>query len=74
MLYNSQHCVSVVELSVRIRSYSGPYFPAYGLKTERYRVFFRIQSKYGKMRARITPNTDTFYAVQVVQLNIVRAM
>ena len=23
----------------------------------------RIQSKYGKMRTRITPNTDTFYEV-----------
>ena len=37
--------------SVRIRSYSGPYFPAFGL------------NKCGKMRTRITPNSDTFYAV-----------
>ena len=64
---------------MRVRSgvkcpYSGPYFPAYGLKIERYRVLFRIQSKYGKMRARITPNTDTSYAVQVVQLNIVKVI
>ena len=30
----------------------------------RYRVSHRIQSKCGKMRTRITPNTDTFYAVR----------
>ena len=41
------HCVK----SVRIRNYSGPHFPAFGLNTE---------SKCGKMRTRITPNTDTF--------------
>ena len=26
---------------------------------------FFVQSEYGKMRTRITPNTDTFYAVEV---------
>ena len=30
--------------SVRIRSYSGPYFPALGLNVERYGVSLRIQS------------------------------
>ena len=45
------------------RSYSGPYFPAFGLNTERYRVSLRIQPKCGKMLTRITPNTDTFHAV-----------
>ena len=49
--------------SVRIRSYFGPDFPAFGLNTERYPVSFRIQSEYGNIRNRITPNTDTFYAV-----------
>ena len=39
--------------SVRIWSYSGPYFPAFGLNTN--------QSEYGKMRTRITPNTNTFF-------------
>ena len=34
--------------SVRIRSYSGPYFPALGLNTERCEVSLRIQSKCGK--------------------------
>ena len=41
------HCVK----SVRIRSYSGPHFSAFGC---------------GKMRTRITPNTDTFYTVYVM--------
>ena len=33
--------------SVRIRSYSGPYFPVFGLNTERYSVSLRIQSECG---------------------------
>ena len=44
--YSSFHCVK----SVRIRSYSGPYFAAFGLNRERYFVSLRIQSecrKYG---------------------------
>ena len=49
--------------SVRIWSYSGPHFPAFGLNTERNGVSLRIQTECGKMRTRITPNTDTFYAV-----------
>ena len=53
------HCVK----SVLIGSFSGPYFPAFGLNTERCRVSLRIQSDCGKMRTRRTPNTDTFYAV-----------
>ena len=53
------HCVK----NVRIRSYSGPHFPAFGRNTERYGVTLRIHSKCGKMRTRITPNTDTFYTV-----------
>ena len=53
------HCVK----SVRIWSYSGPYFAAFGLNTERYFVSLRIQSECGKMRTRITPNKDSFLAV-----------
>ena len=34
--------------------------PLFGLNTERYGVPLRIQSECGKMRTRITPNTDTF--------------
>ena len=32
--------------------FSGPYFPAFGLNTERYTVSLRIQSKCGKIRTR----------------------
>ena len=49
--------------SVRVRSYSGLHFPAFGLNTERYSVSLRIHSECGKMWIKITPNTDTFYAV-----------
>ena len=48
---------------IRIRNYSGPYFPELGLKTERYGVSLCIQSQCGKIRIRITPNTDTFHAM-----------
>ena len=53
------HCLK----SVHIRSYSGPHFSAFGLNTYRHSVSLRIQSECGKMRTRITPNTDTFHAV-----------
>ena len=56
---NNVHCVK----SAHIRSYPGPYFPAFGLNTERYGVSLRIQSECEKIRTRITPNTDTFHAV-----------
>ena len=59
---NMYHCVK----SVRIQSYSGPYFPAFRLNTERYFVSLRILYEYGKIRTRITPNTDTFHAVYVL--------
>ena len=48
---------------VRIQSYFGPHFPAFGLNTERYGVSTRNKSEFGKMRTRITPNTDIFHAV-----------
>ena len=56
-----RHCVK----SVRIRSFSGPYFPAFGLNTERYSASLRIQSEGGKMWTRKTPNRDTFHAVRI---------
>ena len=37
-----------------------------GLNTERYSVSLRIHSKCEKMQTRITPNTDTFYAVCII--------
>ena len=49
--------------SVRIRSYSVPHFPAFGLNTERYSVSLRIQPECEEIRNRITPNMDTFYRV-----------
>ena len=55
------HCVK----SVRIRSYSGPYFSGFRLNTERYSISFCNQFECGKIRTRINPNTDTFYAVLV---------
>ena len=61
----NHHCVK----SVRIRSYSGPYFPAFGLNPEGYGVYLRIQSECGKIRARISPNTDTFHAVHLFALS-----
>ena len=59
------HCVK----SVRICNYSGRYFPAFGLNTERFSdtPYF---SKYGKIATRITPNTDTFHAVSFVEKRV----
>ena len=57
----SLHCIK----SFRIRSYSGPQFPAFGLNTERYSVSLLVQSKCGKIRIRINSNTETFYALLV---------
>ena len=54
--------------NVRIRSYSGPHSLAFGLNTERYTLSLHIQPECGKMRTRITPNTNTFYAVYFVIL------
>ena len=51
--------------SVRIRSSSGLYFPAFGLNTERYGVSLHIQSECEKIQTTKTLNTDTFHAVLV---------
>ena len=61
----NKHMLSILHCmkSVGIRSYSGLYFSALGLNTERYSALLRIQSKSGKMQTRITPNMDTFYGV-----------
>ena len=60
LTHKNRHCLK----SVRIRSYSGTYFPAFWLNTERYKVSLHIQYECGKIRTRITPNTVTFYAVR----------
>ena len=49
--------------SVRIRNFSGPYFPSSGLNTEKYGVSLRIWFECGKMRIGRTPNMNTFHAV-----------
>ena len=48
---------------VRIRSFSCPYFPAFGLNTERYGESHHIQSGYRKIETRKVPNMDTFHPV-----------
>ena len=63
----STYCVK----SARIQSFSGLHFPVFGLNTERYSVFLRIQSECGKIRTRKTPNMDTFDAVTVIFITTV---
>ena len=50
------HCVK----SIRIRRFSVPYFPSFGLNTE---IYGDIQFECRKIRTRKTPNMDTFHAV-----------
>ena len=59
MLSLQLHCVK----SVSTRSFSAPYFPAFGLNADRYSVSLGIESEWGKMWTRKTPNTNTFHAV-----------
>ena len=61
----STHCLK----SVRIRGYSGPHFPAFGVNTEGYDVSLRIESECGKVMTGITPNNDTFYAMYTLVFN-----
>ena len=59
--YCLKHCVK----SVHIRSFSGPYFPAFGLNwrdTEYLSVLVQNAGKYRLEKLRI--NTDTFHAVK----------
>ena len=53
------HCAK----SVRLRNFSGLYFPAFGLNTERQGASLRIHSECGEIRTRKAPNTDIFQAV-----------
>ena len=61
--WSHNHCVE----SVHIRSFSGPYFPTFGLNTVRYGVSLRIQPEYGEIWTRKTPNTETFHAVNILR-------
>ena len=52
----NKHCMK----SVRIRSYSGPHFSAFGLNAKTYGVSFRIRSECWKKRTKITPEYGHF--------------
>ena len=54
--------------SVRIRSFSGSYFPAFRLNMER---SLRIQFECGKIQTRKTPNKDFFHAVYMIRKLVV---
>ena len=47
---DDEHCVK----SLRVWSFSDPYFSASGVNTERYSVSLRIHSEYGKIRTLYT--------------------
>ena len=57
LAYTTKHCLK----SVRIRSFSGPYFLAFWLNKKRFSVSLHIQSECGKIRIRNTPSTDNFH-------------
>ena len=60
-IIGNKHCVK----RVRTRSFSGPYFRAFGMNTERYSPYVRIESESGKIWTRKSPDTVTFHAVKV---------
>ena len=62
LLEENINVINCVEI-LGVRSFFRPYFPTFGLNTERYGVFVRIQSKFGKMRTRKISNIDIFHAV-----------
>ena len=48
-----------------------PHFPVCGLNTERYSPYsVRMRENTGKMQTRITPNTDSFYALTISTISI----
>ena len=57
--------------SVRIWSFSGPHFSAFGLNTDRNEVSLHIQSGYWKIETKETPNTSTFHTVSTLLKTIV---
>ena len=48
------------------RNYSAPYFLAFSYIRTEYGEMLCMQSECRKIRTKITPNMDTFYAVKVV--------
>ena len=65
-LLKNSHSAKIVP----IPSFSGRYFPAFGLNTQVYRVNICIQSECGKIRTRKTQNTDTFNAASETSENL----
>ena len=63
----------IVKIAGFYQSCSGPYFSIFRLSTERYGVSLGFQSEWGKMLTRITPNTDTFHAVTILESGIIWA-
>ena len=55
--------------SVHIKSFSGPYFSAFGLITERYGVSLCIQPECGKIPSRKIHNTDTIHAMKLLHFH-----
>ena len=51
-LFNSRRGMITAWKVSKYGVFSGPYFPAFGLNTERYSISLRIQSKCGKIRTR----------------------
>ena len=50
---------------------SVPYFPAFGLNTERYFVYLSVFSlNAGKYGPEVTPFLDTFHAVFILTFNL----
>ena len=65
-LLHQCHCLK----GFRISSFSGPYFPTFGLNRKIYSVNFCIQSQCGKMWTTKSLNRDTFHAVCVFMLKM----
>ena len=55
-----RHCVK----KVRIRNFSGPYFPTFGLNTESNYASLRVQSQCREKQTWKFTNTDTFHVVR----------
>ena len=58
-LSENSHCVKVSKYGV----FSGPYFPAFGLNTDRYAYLSVFSPNAGKYRPDQIPCLDTFHAV-----------
>ena len=56
--------------SVRFRSFSSLHFPAFGLNTDNFFVNIHIQSECGKIWTRKISNTNIYYAVQSIDLQL----